>query len=190
MPILSAWDHPMVMLQWGAALGTSLTGAVWDVASGRIPNYLTAPAWLLGLAAALCFRGSAGLLDAAEGTLLLALPFVVLFLIAGGGAGDAKLIGALGAWLGLSNSIVALVAVTACGAILGILYALRKRRLGTVIRNLRTMCWGYLLMAGGRGRVPGELLTPPAESMVEAPYGLSIFAGVCCAAGGVWLWRG
>jgi len=191
MPTLSSWDHPMVMLQWGAALGTSLTAAIWDVASGRIPNYLTAPAWLLGMAVALYARGGSGLLDAFEGTLLLAAPFIVLFLIASndGGAGDAKLMGALGAWLGFHNSVVALVTVTACGAIIGIGYAMIKGRLGSVLANLKTICWGHMLKAGGNGQVPAELLSPPKDKMLQAPYGVSIFAGMCCAAGGIWLWH-
>ena len=35
-----------------------------------------------------------------SGALLLGIPFVILFLIAGGGAGDAKMMAAIGAWVG------------------------------------------------------------------------------------------
>ena len=55
----------------------------------------------------------------------------MLFVFAGGGAGDAKMMGALGAWLGLANGVVALVAVALSGAVIGLGYALIKGKAAT-----------------------------------------------------------
>jgi prepilin peptidase CpaA len=74
--------------------------AVADVRTRRLPNWLTVPAF----AAALVFHAVTGGLSGLGGALGgFAIGFGVLFvlwLIGGGGGGDVKLMGALGAWLG------------------------------------------------------------------------------------------
>ena len=55
---------------------------------------------------------------------MLALPFVVLFVLASGGAGDAKMMGAIGTWLGVKGGAIALIAVLLAGAFCGMGYAL------------------------------------------------------------------
>ena len=105
---LTLWDHSVVPVQWGVVLCVSLIGAITDLRSGRIPNFLTMPILLAGATWAVWLCGPAGLADALLGCLLLATPYVLLFVFAGGGAGDAKLMGAIGAWLGVVNGLVAL----------------------------------------------------------------------------------
>ena len=75
--------------------------------------------------------------DALAACVMLALPYVVLFVFAGGGAGDAKLMGAIGTWLGLVNGVVALAAVAASGILLAVAFALARRRLLVVLMNKR-----------------------------------------------------
>jgi prepilin peptidase CpaA len=83
-----------------AIAGLTSTAAVWDFRMRRIPNWLTVSGCLLGLIFRASFEGWAGLGD---GLAAFALGFGTLFLvwvIGGGGAGDVKLMGALGVWLG------------------------------------------------------------------------------------------
>jgi prepilin peptidase CpaA len=66
----------------------------------RIPNWLTVPAFALGVAANTFLYGWSGLKISLLGTLVglgLLLPFVLLHIL---GAGDWKLAGALGAFTG------------------------------------------------------------------------------------------
>jgi prepilin peptidase CpaA len=78
-------------LQWGVVVCVSLLAAIWDLKSRRIPNSLTLPLIVGGLLGGGWRAGLPGLGDAALGCIVAAGPYVLLFLVAGGGAGDAKM---------------------------------------------------------------------------------------------------
>jgi prepilin peptidase CpaA len=163
-----------------------------DMRSRRIPNVLTLPLLLAGLIEAAVFRGGLhGLLDALAAVLIVGAPFVLLFLFAGGGGGDAKLMGAIGAWLGVSQGVVALVAVTVCGAVLGLAFAALRRKLVPVLRNIGMIGQGVWCAVAARRAAPGEVqaLMPDSTAMLKMPYGIAICAGVCAAATKVFLWN-
>jgi prepilin peptidase CpaA len=181
-------------LQWGVVLGASLLAAIWDLHSRRIPNILTVPVAVTGLVYMTWTEGLTGLGEALGACLLLALPYVVLFVFAGGGAGDAKMMGALGAWLGLRAGVVALVCVAVVGAVLGLMAMVAHRQRRTLFDNL----WASLYVAAVAlcsGRKGLELAEPASERRKEGPgpraaipYGPAIFIGVCIAAITVNLW--
>ena len=181
-------DHPVILLQWGVVLGASLLAAVWDLSTRRIPNWLTGTVFLSGLVAAAGFRGGNGLLDALAGALLMGIPFVLLFVLGGGGAGDAKLMAALGTWLGAGNGVLVLFAVVMCGAVLSLAYALIRGRFGSVMSNLYRFAWNGILLVRTGGRVDGTLSCPSTHEMLAVPYGLSIFIGVLLVACWRFLW--
>lgn len=175
--------HPTVPLQWIAVIGASLVAAVIDLKSGRIPNWLTGSVFLGGIVWAWRSSGMSGVGDGLTGAIVIALPYIVLFLMAHGGAADAKLMGALGAWLGLANGCIVLVAVCVSGAILGIGYAVIRKRATGVLGNI-VLIWFALMsmMTGKRKWSEAAELLPDARNMLSIPYGLSIFVGVCVAA--------
>ncbi|HZM00182.1 MAG TPA: prepilin peptidase [Planctomycetota bacterium] len=176
-------------VQWGAVIGASLAAAVIDARSRRIPNWLTGALLLGGLAHAGIVGGGTGLLDATAACLVLALPYVLLFALAGGGAGDAKLMGAIGAWLGLVYGTATLVAVCLAGVVLGLLYAASARRLGAVgasIRNVGRAVVYPLFGAGSLRDLPQ--LMPDTKGVQTMPYGVAILAGVIAAATGAYFW--
>jgi prepilin peptidase CpaA len=151
------------LLQWSVVLSVSLAGAITDLRWRRIPNRLTVPALLLGLLMALLLHGIGGVADAAAASMLLSLPYVLLFAFAGGGAGDAKLMAALGSWLGLVNGVLVLLAVSIAGAAFAgaVLWRLSRATLGS----------------------NGQILERRARK-VTVPYGVAICLGACVAATG------
>jgi Flp pilus assembly protein protease CpaA len=176
-------DYHITLFQWGAVIGASLIAAVCDARTKRIPNWLTLPLLATGLVWRLSFGGITELLSSLGGCLLLALPFVILFVFAGGGAGDAKLMGAIGAWVGVVDGVVTLLAVVVAGAVLALAYAANKKKLRRVIGRLELVVvyvMGSVSLreawTKSRSRVSDK------KDMLAMPYGASIFTGVCVAA--------
>lgn len=109
---------------FAALVGTfTALAAGTDLRFRRIPNYLTVPAALLGLAyhtlAPTGFGFWASLAGLGVGFSLLLAPW----LLGGGGMGDVKLLAALGAWLGPWMILVAfaLSIVTAAVMAMGVM---------------------------------------------------------------------
>jgi prepilin peptidase CpaA len=177
-------------LQWGAVIGACLVAAAWDLRTRRIPNWLCASLFISGIIASVARGGCEGAVDAACGCVLLALPYILLFAFAGGGAGDAKLMGAAGVWLGLDNAVWTLLAVSLSGAALGLMLAVYRKQLRAVAANMATIAMSGGMILFGRVKVADARSVLPAEQkMLAMPYGLAIFLGVCLAAAGRLVWH-
>jgi len=189
--LLGITDGSMTIFQWGVVIGASLVAALGDVRQRRIPNALTFPLLLVGLIWATWIGGFSGLAGAVGACLLLALPYVLLFVFAGGGAGDAKLMGAIGAWLGLKQGMLVLLCVAVAGIVLAIVKAIAQRRLKFVLTNVYISCYTFVVCVAGSRRIrPAERTDDNAGQSggLEVPYGVAICAGVCAAAAVVGLW--
>jgi prepilin peptidase CpaA len=174
-------------VHWAVVIACCVAAAVSDLRSRRIPNALTGPMFLAGLAWSVATGGLAGLGDGFLAAVALAAPYVVLFLIAGGGAADAKLMAAVGAWVGFHEGVVVLLCVCASGAVLGMGYAVIKGRARGVIANLILMGLAMMSLAVGRKSLKEiGAQFPDAKTMLSIPYGLAILGGVCAAAAGLY----
>jgi prepilin peptidase CpaA len=88
-------------LTTAVVLVAALIAAVTDLTRFKVYNLLTLPLLAAGLIYHAWDGGAAGLAMSAAGMLLGAGVLMVFFLMGGMGAGDVKLMAALGAWLGL-----------------------------------------------------------------------------------------
>jgi prepilin peptidase CpaA len=177
--------HSGLDVRWAAVLTASLIAAVCDVRTRRIPNQLTGLTLVSGLAWSIHAGGLWGLGSSLSACGLLAAPFVVLFVIdsAGGGAADAKLMGAIGAWVGFNQGLVVLTAVLVIGALLSLGYATVKGQLSPVLSNLSVMTGAMACGATRRiGLSDVRAAMPPTQRMHVVPYGVSILCGVALAA--------
>ena len=134
-----------------ALMGFTLATAYTDTYRWKIPNKLTLPFFGLGLVYQVVFWGllpwnglmdTHGLLDGLTGFGLGFGLYFLLWIVAGGGGGDVKLMGALGAWLGFKLTfwliIASLVMVVIDGVVVMIYKSLtmgmkrfKKKHLGT-----------------------------------------------------------
>jgi prepilin peptidase CpaA len=176
-------------LAWCVVLLAAVVAAIWDLRTGRIPNLLTFPVFLAGLVWSTWHGGGSSLLAALGSAILLALPCFILFVYAGGGAGDVKLLGALGAWLSLHDAVLVLLCVALAGAVCGIISVTLRRRSAILFSNLARMGRGFALALATRRVRDAQILMPEEKQMQPMAYGVSICLGVWVAAGGRWLWQ-
>ncbi len=163
------------------AIPLSLSGACayTDLKSNLILNRITIPMALLGLVySILTGRIIESLIGLAIGFGIFLLPV----LMGGASAGDAKLAGAIGAWLGLGILQVIFVA-----CIIGLVWGIiRLHKAGQLKSRLVLFCRGiyYRLVYGMQGVIPMSIL--PADNNAPLPPEALPF-GVCLAAG-AWIW--
>jgi prepilin peptidase CpaA len=155
-------------------------GAVIDVRTRRIPNFLT----FGGAGAALAYHtwagGWAGLAGSAEGWAVGIALFLPMFLLRGLGAGDVKLLGAVGAWLGPMGALWSGLYSVFAGGVLALVVGARHRYLGRAFRNLWNLLWFWRL--AGVQPMPGLTVTDSPGPRLA--YGAAIAAGTAAA---VWL---
>ncbi len=96
----------------------TLVAAYIDYRTHRIPNKLTLPVFLLGWIFQLSVNQWNGLLYGLAGFAVGFGMYFVLWLIGGGGGGDAKLAGAVSVWLGFEKTL-AMIIVSTIFVILG-----------------------------------------------------------------------
>ena len=175
MPNLSTIDPRAV-----AAIAIGLAAVVCDLRTRRIPNVLTLGGAALALAAGLTAGGTSGLAQAVGGWLLGAILFFPFFALGGMGAGDVKLIAALGAWLGPVNAVWLAIFSSMAGGAIGLLVALSAGYL----RQAATNIWLMLLhwRTAGLSPVPG--ITLRETTAPRLAYALPIMIGVVLT-----LWR-
>ncbi|WKZ18810.1 MAG: A24 family peptidase [Candidatus Jettenia sp. CY-1] len=89
----------------------------YDIRSHRIPNWLTFPAMATGLAFYTYTKGIPGLISSIEGLFLGIALFMPFYLAAGMGAGDVKLMGAVGGFLGMKGVFIASLGTALIGGI-------------------------------------------------------------------------
>ncbi len=115
------------------ALAMLLVAAVVsDLRSHRIPNIILAPALSLALLLQTMHGGVDGLIMAIGGLALGLVMFLPIYFIGGMAAGDIKLLGVVGCFLGPWGAVLAGLATVMIGAIFGII-AIAWRFVGPVL---------------------------------------------------------
>lgn len=111
----------------------SSVAAVIDLRTGRIPNPLTATVAVGGLALTAVGLTGQSMAGAGFGAVLGLALMLPGYLFGGTGAGDVKLLAALGTWLGPAGVLMAFLYSAIAGGVLALVHALRRRRLGTTL---------------------------------------------------------
>jgi prepilin peptidase CpaA len=171
--VILFWPGIQVLGPWIPAAGVALCAGVLDWRFRRIPNWLTVSGALLGIAVnATLFRWP-GLKTALLGMLVglaLLLPFVAVRAL---GAGDWKLVGALGACLGLRLLLAVLFwSILVAGAMaLGVI--IWKGRLKQTLLNIARMLAAMFSL-----RMPGTEVSLDNPDSTKIPFGVAVAVAV------------
>jgi prepilin peptidase CpaA len=166
---------------WMFALGVALLAGWVDFRTRKIPNWLTVPALILGIGMHTVVAGWAGAIASLEGAGLALILLLPVVLLRGLGAGDWKLMGAVGAFLGPLMFLFVLVGSLLVSGLMAIVAILRTQRVGETLRNMVVLVRGFFSF--GLRANPKISLDNPA--LLKLPFGVAVAVStlICfCAA--------
>jgi prepilin peptidase CpaA len=155
------------------AVACALVGSVFDVKSRRIPNFITFPSILLGLAMHLALGGWRQLLSSLAAGLICGVVFLIFYIAGGMGAGDVKLITAVGCIAGMPHVAYLLVLTALSGGAMAVVLALARGRLQQTIVNVGAIASHH----SQEGLQPHPDLNLSNLDTLRLPYALAIAGG-------------
>jgi prepilin peptidase CpaA len=140
-----------------------------DFRTRRIPNWLTVPAALVGIAASAVLSGWSGLKASLLGLglgLLLLLPFVLIKSL---GAGDWKFAGALGAFTGPGLLLNLLLGAIFVAGVMAAALVIYKGRVRQTLRNIV-----HMVTSLARFQMPGPQVSLDNPESLRVPFGVAL----------------
>lgn len=157
-------------------IGIVLVAAYFDLRVRRIPNVVNLAGLIMGLTLNTVFAGWSGTAMAFCGLLAALCVYIPLYAVKGMGAGDVKLMAAVGAIVGPGNWLNIFLVTALIGGIAGLVLVLLRRKTGQTLLNL-SLIVGQL----AKGRLPADQdssLSIHHEKSLKLPHGAIIAAGV------------
>ncbi len=147
----------------------------FDLHARRIPNWLVAIALIAALPIQIVAKGlQIGPLWWIAGALTGGLLLIPGYLIRMLGAGDVKLMAAVGALLGPRTALEAVLVTMAIGGVLALVALLRKRRLRRGVAGAMSM---LITMSADSATAHTEHEHDTARGIESLPYGVAIALG-------------
>jgi prepilin peptidase CpaA len=156
---------------------TAIAAAYYDLRIRRIPNWLNLSGVILGLGLNTFFGSFQGMLHALEGLSLALCIYLPLYALKGMGAGDVKLMAAIGAMTGAGNWLYIFIGTALIGGLASVALVLLRKKMGQTLANL-----SVILTQLAKGRAPSKQdgsLSIHNEKSLKMPHGAIIAAGVC-----------
>lgn len=170
-------ENVTVIIEYAPALVTSilvLAACITDIRSRRIPNVLVLTGLIFGLAHHIYISQLPGLLDWTLG-LAAGMAFLIIpYLLGGMGAGDVKLLGMIGAIMGVQFVLFTFLFMALWGGLGALLALLRSGRMRILLlKLLNRELWAAMRTPEG------------ASDKDSLPYGVAIGLGVATT----FIWR-
>jgi prepilin peptidase CpaA len=125
-----------------------LVAGVTDLRSSKIPNWLTISAMTAGLLSHSLFNGMSGFLFSAKGLGLGFALFFLLYVLGGMGAGDVKLLAAVGSFIGAEAVFTAGIVTMLLGGLYAIAMMISYYGVRASLNKVITILKSWLLMPG------------------------------------------
>ena len=152
-----------------------LAAGVYDLRYRRIPNWLNLSGLILGFGLNVYLTSLSGLSGACLGFFCALAVYVPLYLLRGMGAGDVKLMAAIGAIAGPHNWLLIFAATAIAGGVIGLVAVASKNRVWETAYNVFLIVYELCHF-----RVPAKT---QSQLDVRNPGGLRLPHGIAIAFG-------
>lgn len=169
---------------WVTTVALTLVAGWFDGWTHRIPNWLTVSGFLAGIALNSATVGFKGTLTALEGAALGFLILVPLAYMRALGAGDLKLVTAVGSFLGPTLLWLVLFGSVFVAGAIALILVVRARRFRETLRNLGFLIVSLLTL--GFRSYPEISLDNPR--LLKLPFGVAVAIGtMSCFVAAKWI---
>ena len=155
---------------WAVTLALTLYAAWFDWRTRRIPNWLTMSGFLAGIALNSILQGWHGARQSLEGAGLALGLLLPLVLLRGLGAGDWKLMGAVGALMGWRPMLFVLVVSFVATAVIGMIQMALTKRVKKTLWNLFALAKGFVTF----GMRPNPEISLDNPALLKLPFGVAV----------------
>lgn len=154
-------------------LGLILIPAVRaDVSSEKIPNRLVLTGWGMGILYQIFSTGTSGVFCGLLGALFPILVLFLFFMFGVLGAGDIKLLSAVGTFYGIFPMTRLLIFIFGVGALLSLVYMLKNR----IFLNRFSYLWNFIRWKRGSGERYYDVKRDGKQPVIH--FSIAIFLGV------------
>jgi prepilin peptidase CpaA len=158
-------------------VAVAIAACGFDLRTRRIPNALTFGAAAAALLSAGLMEGPTGIGLALAGCFLGLILWLPIYALGGMGAGDVKLIAAIGAWLGPSGVLFTAIYAGIAGAVMALLVALARGYLREAYQNVQMLVLHWCVA----GLSPQRQLTLDTARGPRLAYAVPILVGTLLA---------
>ena len=161
-------------ITYGWFIISLMTVSYTDLYYRKIPNYLTFSTVILALFTYAIIGGLEGFLFSFYGLTIGFIIFLVPYLLGGMGAGDVKLMCAVGSVLGTSHIVASLIFIALIGGVISIIKIIQRKNKKQVLINITNM----FLFASTNQK--GSLFKIEKDKLKQEgiPFGIAISGGV------------
>jgi prepilin peptidase CpaA len=175
---------PPVILQTVLVVLVAIA-AVYDIRFRRIPNWLVLSGLVLGLGLNTVLSRWQGARASLLGIALAFLVYFPLYLLRGMGAGDVKLMAAIGAIVGPSNWFGIFILSGLLGGVFAVLLLLSRGKLLNSLWNIGFLFQRLFSFKAPYAREELDLASPKS---IKLPHGVAIAAGSLLFLACAWIW--
>jgi prepilin peptidase CpaA len=151
-----------------------LISLITDIKNRKILNIVTLPAIIIGLIYYTTVQGLEGFLFSGKGFLLGLSLLLIPYLLGGMGAGDVKLMAAIGALMGTSFVLYSFVYIALIGGFISVVLIIKKNGVKNSLKSF------YFQVFFLRGNLGSLLFSKDKSSSISFPYGVAIVFGTLC----------
>ncbi|MFD4703907.1 prepilin peptidase [Gottfriedia sp. NPDC058432] len=153
---------------------TLLISLITDVRKRKILNIVTLPAILIGFVYNTATLGLEGFLFSGKGFLAGAAFLLIPYILGGMGAGDVKLLAAIGALTGTMFTFYSFIYIALIGGFISVFLIMKNKGIWNSIKSF------FFIMVFLRSSIGSILLNENKKSSISFPYGVAIVLGTLC----------
>jgi prepilin peptidase CpaA len=154
-----------------------LISLVTDIRNRRILNIVTLPSVLFSFVYYIITSGIDGFLFSGKGFLVGLGLLIIPYILGGMGAGDVKLMAAIGALMGTSFVFYSFIYTALIGGVIGLFLIIKTRGF---MNSIKDFSYKFTNIVFFKSNLGSMIIPSNTKNSISFPYGVAIVLGTLC----------